>query len=247
MGSDQIESPSVKGKKNLKPKELTIMIIRSVGRIRSFTVSRRFLLWASIFITVYIIASVYIFSSFVKLRFKYISTFENLKSAEEELEQNRKRLIIAEQYVLGLEEHIRDLENRTDKASPSSPADREETGYVDITEITVSKGQTVLDLDFRLINTVSGDSAAEGYIHIFAGDSQNRFPAEWNYRGNEIKDGMPVNFDRGQPFLIQRFKPYHRQFEKLSEFDLPYLIRILVYDRSGTMLMERDLKVSDFS
>jgi hypothetical protein len=118
---------------------------------------------------------------------------------------------------------------------------------VSLTDITVQKGNSELNLDFKLVNNRSDENATEGYIHIFAGDDKSEFLPVWNYRGNEIENGMPVNFQRGQPFLIQRFKLYQRQFIMDSDSRLPSLIKIVVYDQSGNLMLEKEFKVDDLS
>jgi hypothetical protein len=56
-----------------------------------------------------------------------------------------------------------------------------------------------------------------------------------------------VNFRRGQLFLIQRFKPVHGRFYLTSTSEPPTALRVLVYDQSGLLILEREFEVSHVS
>lgn len=267
MDSDQQEISSLRRGKNLNPKELTIMVIRSVGKIRSFTISPKVIVWTSIFLLAYILVSVYIFNSFFDLRYRYNVQSDKLKDTEEDLNQNIKKLILTEQYVAGLEDYIRNSEEKPEQVTNSSAEDSPKadvinriakdvnesnmTGNilrdVDIKDIIIQRVDSGLNLDFKLVNNKSEENAIEGYIHIIAADKNYDYPPVWNSRNN-IQNGMPENYRRGGlPFFIQRFKPYHRQFNMNSESEFPSLIKILVYDQSGKLMLEKEYKVSDVS
>ena len=70
-------------------------------------------------------------------------------------------------------------------------------------------------------------------------------PPEWNSSYNKLADGFPVDFKHGQQFIIQRFRPYQRQYEKNPDSELPSYIRILVYDRSGQKILEKEFTITD--
>lgn len=266
MDTDQKEISSLR-EKHLNPKELTIMVIRSVGKIRSFTISRRIIVWTSVFLLAYILTSVFIFNSFFDLRYRYNILSNKLKDAEEDLRQDRKKLILTEQYVVGLEDYIQNTEKQEEQIDKSSqdgrqkvdiinkiakdvnkknPTGNSPSGDVDIRDIIIQRVDSGLNLDFKLVNNKSEENATEGYIHIIAADDKNDYPPVWNRR-NKIRDGIPENFRLGLPFFIQRFKPYHRQFNMNSESEFPSLLKILVYDQSGNHILEKDIDVSDVS
>jgi hypothetical protein len=268
MDSDQQETSSLRRGKNLNPKELTIMVIRSVGKIRSFTISRKVIVWTSGFLLAYILISVYIFNSFFDLRYRYNIQSEKLKNTEEDLNQSRKNLILTEQYVAGLEDYIQNSAERSEQVAKPATGDSPNadiinrigkdvnesntTGNislrdVDIKDITIQRVDSGLNLDFKLVNNRSEENAIEGYIHIIAADKNSDYPPVWNSRNN-IQNGVPENYRRGGlPFFIQRFKPYHRQFNMNSDSEFPTLIKILVYDQSGKLMLEKEFKVSDVS
>jgi hypothetical protein len=73
------------------------------------------------------------------------------------------------------------------------------------------------------------------------------YPREWNDNRVIIQNGIPVDFSKGQLFSIQRYRPYHRQFNMNSDSELPETIKILVYDRSGELILNKELKASNAS
>jgi hypothetical protein len=267
MDSNQEEVPAVRGS-SLNPRELTVMVIRSVGKIHSFKVSRRIILWTSIFFLAYILTSLIIFNRFFDLRYRYNLQSEKLGSLESDLNKNGKSLLQTKQYVAGLEDYIKSLREQKGQqrvtaqkkkvgsvevdriAKDLDKGNEEKTGQfkvVDIQDIIIKKENSGMSVDFKLVNTRSEENAAEGYVHIIAMNQKNECPPEWNYPHDKLQDGIPVNFRRGQPFLIQRFKPYYRQFNMNPNSELPTAIKVLVYDRSGKLILKKEFEVSDAS
>ena len=100
---------------------------------------------------------------------------------------------------------------------------------------------------FNLANIKPGQNTIGGYIHIIATGKNNHSPSEWTYPKEKIQNGVPVNYRRGQPFLIQRFKPYRQRFNADSNSQLPTAIKILVYDQSGMLILEKGFEVTNAS
>ena len=266
MDSNQEEIPSVR-EKSLNPRHLTIMIIRSVGKMRSFKVSRRLIFWTSIFFLAYIIASLYIINSYFDLRHRYDIQSQKMEYLEKNLFKTDKILLQTNQHVAILEDYIQDVqEQRKVESQPNSIEEAKEVvdrikedvyegidgkgktaKVVEIEDMVIQKESNGMSVDFKLVNTKPGEDAMEGYIHIVAMNKENDSPPEWNHPKDKLEEGLPVNFRRGQPFLIQRFKPYHRTFNLSSDYEFPATIRVLVYDRSGTLLLEKKFEVSNVS
>jgi hypothetical protein len=70
---------------------------------------------------------------------------------------------------------------------------------------------------------------------------------EWTYPTEKLKNGVPMNFRRGLPFLIQRFKPYTCFFNVDSTYQLPKTIKIMAYDQAGVLTLEKVFEVSNES
>ncbi|MDB9823070.1 hypothetical protein OAC89_05145 [Deltaproteobacteria bacterium] len=267
MDSDQLKSPPIREKPPDR-EELTVMIIRSVGKIRSFKISRRAVLWVSIFLFAYIVASLYTFNRFFDLRYLYRIQSEKLERSERDMNENARMLLQTKDYVAGLEDYLKDisdsraLENRPDQKETGTEGTLDRTAAdsdkenedkqkrfktVDIMDAIIQKEDSGMSVDFKLVNTAPEENAMDGYVHIIAMDNKNSYPSEWNYPDYKLQDGFPVNFRRGQPFFIQRFKSYHRQFNMNSNSELPTTIRVLVYDQSGELILTKEFEVSNAS
>ncbi len=267
MDADQKEIGPVKEKPGY-PKELTIMVIRSVGRPFSFKVSNRIILWASLIVIAYILVSLYTINRFFFLHRRYNIQSEKLEKLEKEHDYNLKALNLTKEYVTGLEEYIKSssslkrAENQPlQKEEPTAKAidktgtdlykkdqdEKKTPSIVDINDVVIKKEGSAIILDFRLVNATREQYAIEGYLHVIAMDKKGNYPQEWSYPRDTLKDGFPVDFRLGQSFFIQRFKSYHRQFSMNSNSELPKAIRLLVYDRSGVLTLKKEFEVDNES
>jgi len=267
MDSDQKEIGPIK-EKPVYPKELTIMVIRSVGKPYSFKISHRIILWTSLIFIAYILVSIYTFNRFFFLHRQYNIQSEELEKLEKEHNDNLKELNQAKEYATGLEEYIKnssDLKRAEDKSlqkeGPTVKAmdiaradlykkdqgEQKTSNIVDIKDLVIKKEDSAIIMDFRLVNAIQEQDAIEGYLHIFAMDKKGNYPQEWSYPRDTLKDGFPVDFRLGQSFFIQRFKLYHRQFSMNLNSELPKAIRVLVYDRSGKLILKKEFEVGNES
>jgi len=267
MDSDQKEIEPIK-ERPINPRELTIMVIRSVGKIHSFKISHRVIQWTSLIFLIYILVSLYTISNFFYLHNRYNIQSEKLTQLEKEHDENLKALNLTKEYVTGLEAYIKkasDLnkdgiqsvqkEDSTTQAIDSVEADldKKDAGKqspqrtVDIKDAVIKKEGSGIGVDFKLVNPIPEENAIEGYLHVIAMDAKDYSPQEWGYARDKIQDGSPVDFRLGQSFFIQRFKSYHRQFNMSSNSGLPMAIRILVYTRSGELILKKEFEVDNAS
>jgi hypothetical protein len=267
MDSDQKEIGHLK-EKPVYPKELTVMVIRNVGKPYSFKISHRIILWTSLIFIVYMLVSLYTLNRFFFLHRQYNIQSEKLEKLEKEHNDSLKELNQAKEYVTGLEEYINkssDLKRAEDeslkKEEPTAKAtditradlykkdqnERKIPSIVAIKDVVIKKGDSATVIDFRLVNAMQGQDAIEGYLHIIAMDKKGNYPQEWSFPRDTLKDGFPVDFRLGQSFFIQRFKSYHRQFSMNLNFELPKAIRVLVYDRSGKIILKKEFDADNES
>ena len=267
MDNDQKEIGPIK-EKPVYPKELTVMVIRSVGKPYSFKISHRIILWTSLIVIAYMLVSLYTLNRFFFLHRQYNIQSEKLEKLEKEHDNNLKTLNLTKEYVTGLEEYIKnssDLKRvgnqSLQKEEPTAKAidiieadlykkDRDEQktlSIVDIKDFVIKKEGSAIVIDFRLVNAMQEQDALEGYLHIIAMDKKGNYLQEWSYPSDTLKDGFPVNFRLGQSFFIQRFKSYHRQFGMSLNSELPKAIRVLVYDRSGKIILKKEFDVDNES
>ena len=266
LESDQKEIPPLRGIP-LKTKYLTIMVMRSVGKMYSFKISRRLIFWSSLFFIAYFIISLYIINSYIDLKYLYDFQRKRVESLETGNMKTKRNLLRTTEHVTVLEDYIQTIQEQRSKESIQEQ--KRETGteavernaedvYVkeekekssqiaQIKDLVIKEESSGLSLDFKLSNAKPGEEAMEGYIHIIAMDNKKDPCPEWNYSKDMMKDGHPSNYRRGQPFIIQRFKPYHRLFNVNSNSELPSSIKVLVYDRAGSLLLEKEYHINEIS
>lgn len=282
MAPTESEIPPVK--KNPRDEDrLTIMIMRSLGRVRSFKISPHIVFWATLFFILYISLSVYIINNYIGLYRANRTQSTKIEQLEKEVIKEQKNLLRFRQHVTLLEDYIRHLEeprkpqkeksatrkdeHRKEKSATrkieiirgetvisdaeSVAVDSEEEmkpiGAVDIKDMIVQKEGARMSVEFKLVNMNPGETAVGGYIHLIAMGTDPNPPPEWTFPRVQLKEGIPVNFRRGQLFLIQRFKPVQGRFYLTPNSETPTALKVLVYDQSGLLILEREFEVSHVS
>jgi hypothetical protein len=245
--------------------EITVMIMGSIGRIRSFTISKRFLLWTSVFLLLYLLISLFLINRYIDIRGHYKDLSENTAKSEEEYEEMKIALATAQQHAVNLEAYIETTKEKpvaagaTDTtAASAAPAkttasSAEKTGErsakdVDIEGLSIKRSASGgIVIDFRLVNMTSGGVGIDGYMHILASDKENNYPQAWTAPSKDVKNGLPTDFKSGEHFFIQRFRQCHREFSPDSTSGAPAHIRVLAYDPSGNLLLNREYEVTNAS
>ena len=359
-------------------KKLTIMLIGSVGKMRSFKISRKIILYTSIFFFIYVALSLLVFYLYFDLYSAHKAQSNQLKDLETELSEKIKTMEKDRLYTEGLEEFYntaqkgmdeksdttiaqkkspepgkpkknvsnkakskdsarKGVEKKTDagitrkKATePSSPKvnvpreekknevvqeavkEKADTGAspqkapevnvtseekskeivqeavkekidtgaapqktpepgspeikspdetesrdtalkedvkdtMEVKDISFQRTDSELTLNFILKNELAEHNTAEGYIHIIVMDKNKECPLGWNSTYNKLSGGFPVNFRHGQQFSIKNLRPYQRKYKTNPDSELPSFIRIIVYDRSGQKILEKEFPVTDES
>lgn len=134
-------------------------------------------------------------------------------------------------------------ETKKQEATPEEAV----TGTMSVRDITFKRTDSELTLNFKLANRLAEEKTAEGYIHIIVMNKDKECPSAWNNSYNKLSNGFPVNFNHGQQFIIQNFRPYQRKYKTNPDSELPSFIRIIVYDRSGQKILEKEFPVTDDS
>ena len=74
-------------KKRESQKGLTIMVIRRVGKVQSFEISGRSVIWVIIFLILFIPTSIFFSNSYFQLRTKYSERSQDLQQAKDALDK----------------------------------------------------------------------------------------------------------------------------------------------------------------
>ncbi|MGD9160448.1 MAG: hypothetical protein PVG39_18675 [Desulfobacteraceae bacterium] len=308
LAPDPVETPPVKDR-SLDSKELTIMLIGSVGKMRSFKISRKVISYTLVFFSVYIVVSLLIFYLYFDLYATHKTQSINLEKLEAELSDKTKILDKNKLYIKGLEDFYNNTregtegkedtgtgvkkapapksakvsvprETKSKKPAPGEMEEKADSGAaakkapepdspkvnipdetksqdtvakkdvkdsMEVKDISYQRTDSELTLNFKLANKQAEQNIAEGYVHIIVMDKNKECPAEWNNPYNKLSDGFPVDYKHGQQFLIQRFRPYQRKYKTNPDSERPSFIRIIVYDRSGQKILEKEFPVTDES
>jgi hypothetical protein len=257
-----------KDKKSHRVRDLTVMIIRGVGKVYSFKISSRIVFLATAFFAMYIPVSVFIIHDYFDLHRSHLTQSEMIIRLEKEISESKRDIRRFDEHISLLKKYIANLEKgeeqvgvpaRSEDLHAQRPAphmantlediDEEEvsTSLVDVQDMVIQKKESRMTIDFKLVNTRPGENVVRGYLHIIAMGNDANPPPEWIHPKEKIQNGFPLNFRKGQLFLIQKYKPIHRKFNLVANSEPPTVVKVLVYDRAGMLILEKQFGVSDAS
>ena len=266
MAPAEWEKKTVK-KKSERDSRLTVVIMRSVGRVRTFKISSGILFGALLFIIIYIPLSAFVINKYVDLRRAQTNQSRRIKELEEGVFKGKQDISRYQKDVALLEDYIRYLEEpptskhastsagtvtqRGETQRPEAVARGEDEGsppsVVDIKEMHIQTQGNRMTVDFKLVKKDPDETPIEGYIHMIAVGSDDTPTPERTFPRVTLQDGAPVNFRSGQLFVIQRFKPVQGRFYLAPNLAPPTAIKVLVYDQSGELILEKIYEVSNVS
>jgi len=117
---------------------------------------------------------------------------------------------------------------------------------VELRDMTLRIEGTRLLIDFKLYKVSNNEPVVRGYVLIVVRDKHSSPPRELAFPYAELKNGMPVNYRRGQVFEIKRFKAIHGNFPLPSGAQTYSTITVLVFFREGTLIHKEEFEVNDF-
>ena len=242
-----------------RPPPFTIMVMGRTGKVRSFALSRRLLFWVSLFLLAYLPLSVLAINRYLELRYIHSAQSETLAARVKEVEDQRKAMIRSNEHLAFLQEYARHLEETAEqvmeasktekpaaKRAEAAPPEKAAKGReaVSIESLVIQKQGSRMLVSFRLANLQPGDNPVTGYLHILAKGTLSDPPKEWIYPQGKVVNGFPENYRHGQVFTIHRFKPIQGHFNLGPGSETPSSVRVLIYDPSGAILLQKDFEVS---
>ena len=270
MASPANGAQQVKGKTS-RPSDLTVMILGKVGKFRSFKISSRIFFWACLFFAAYIITSVLVFNGYFSELRSNRSQQALLDQLQRDIKDTKKELHISKQHLVLLENAVYDMSASREKtantsvpetASPKKPEPAVETtavekiekasqapvyDIVDIKDLDIQREEKMLKVNFKLVNMHQGEAPVSGYIHIIAMNKDTKPPQLWAYPKGILRNGLPVNYKRGQLFFIKRFKTIRGEYSLNSESEYPSAVKVIVYDEPGTLIFQKEFEVENAS
>jgi hypothetical protein len=235
------------------------MVAGRTGKVRSYGFSPRLLFWAALFLLAYLPLSVLAINRYLELRHSHGVQTKAIALLEEELEEHRRALARSNQHTAFLQHYVRHLEEASEQAidtlkseKPATKRAESSTGEkpsraaesVSIEDLAIQKQGSRMLVSFRLVNMQPGDNSVGGYLHILARGKQSDTPKEWAYPPGKVMNGFPENYRSGQVFTIQRFKPIQGRFNLGQSLESPSSVRVLIYDQSGAIILQKDFEVS---
>jgi hypothetical protein len=246
------------------------MVMGRVGKVRSFKVSPRVLFWTLLFLLVYLPVSIFVVNQWVELRREVKVRQQEIDRLELELAKAERTLFKFQQHVTLLESYINSMESGADERAARAreetepeggeepPESREEEApappepvvrdLVDVERMTIDEKEGAVQVSFNLTNVAEGEEPVSGYVHILLTGEENGSPWWVVYpRGEVGEDGIPESYRKGQPFIIQRFKPIQGRLSAGGGRGTPESVRVVVYDDAGRLIYNEAFEVKHAS
>jgi hypothetical protein len=258
--------------KGRRPSDFYIMISKGIGKIRSFSLSSHILYMSALFFVVYIIASIFVFHGyFDKLR-EAEDQSQKIQRLTKQLESTRMALYRSKQRLVLYEGHGQQ-DKTSDESSPSPLGNAETTAHdsnlagsfepaegsepqsesqsveakVEIQDPAIQREEERLTVSFKIAKTDESEEPLRGYIHIIATDKEADPPQYWTYPKVELRDGLPIDYKRGLLFIIKHFRTIKGEYLLDSNTASPLLLKILVYNQTGQLMIQKEFEVNNMS
>jgi len=238
---------------------VTVMASKGLGRVWSFNVNFWLLLGIVTVLVLY-----FLFSLLLLVWYFGGQHQENLLvKLEKDFQETQRALYQAKQRLKFVESYIDPskipAESPKKAAQPQSPPGDNKTptgssskmpaasgiqkSIVSIKELKLNRRGANLSVNFKLARSSPGRSPIRGYIFIIAVDRSTDPPQLWPSPKTAFENGMPVNPKKGQFYKIRNFRQIRTKWSFASAEKIPSELRILVYDRSGGLLLKEDYRL----
>ncbi|OQY49546.1 MAG: hypothetical protein B6240_03120 [Desulfobacteraceae bacterium 4572_87] len=237
---------------------VTVMASKGIGRVWSFNIN----FWLLLGIVVAFV--LYFLFSFIPLA-QYFGEYhqENLLvQLEKDLQETQRALYQAKQRLKFLENYIdpskipAEIPEGTTNSKflpgengiaitrnseiPAASGSGTQKPIVSIKGLKINRRGANLSVTFNLTRSGPGRSSIRGYLFIIAVDRSTNPPRFWPSSKTDFKNGTPVNFKKGRSYKIRNFRRIRARWSFKSAEKTPSEIRILAYDRAGSLLLKED-------
>jgi hypothetical protein len=162
-----------------------------------------------------------------------------------------------------LNEHLNKIEKGSLKPIPAEDAKQEavalaqgpgaggalendsEKALVDVKNWEFRKEGAKLTVRFDITNADQNERLLRGYVHVIAVDQDSEPPQLWTFPKVALREGVPINYRRGQLFIIKRFRKIEGEYFFDSASDSPSLLRVLVYSQSGQLILTKEFEIQN--
>jgi len=237
---------------------VTVMASKGLGRVWIFNVNFWLLLGIVTVLVLYFLFSLLVLVWYFdgqhqeNLLGKLEKDFQETQSA---LYQARQRLKFVENYIdpskipaespkKPAQPQLPPGDNKTSTGSSKMPAELGiQKSVVSIKELKINRRGGNLSVNFKLARSSPGHSPIRGYLFIIAVDRSTDPPQLRPSPKAAFENGMPVNPKKGQSYKIRNFRRIRTKWSFASAEKIPSELRILVYDRSGGLLLKEDYRL----
>jgi hypothetical protein len=227
-----------------KREPLTIMVLKRTGTVWTGKVSALVLMGAGVFLCCYIVITLVVIYQHFELtrgqetsRVHQAELTQALDAAHKKLERANHQSAILEAYITEKrEEQLAGAQGNTMLPEPSFPE------VVDISQLTVAQKDRVLTVTFTIINTQE-HTPLSGRVFVLAQVKGSDHDEMLVYPSCPLNNGLPVDFQRGQRFVIQRFKTISSKYALTNPLNEPLILKILVYDEQGKVIFNKTVEV----
>lgn len=257
---------SPKKSKSANPSDYHVMISRGMGKIRAFNISPRTLIWAVLFLFIYIVISIFVINGYFDKRRSVKTQLNLLEKQKIEIDTLRRSLLRAEQRLAVFQEisnNSEDDEADSKAIEPDAqvapPPEPQMLDEVDIKEkktdasllqaaikgLTIHRDEAKLSFSYKLHMLNNNGQAVRGFTHQILRDHKVIPEQIWTYPSVTFKDGVPVDFSVGQRFVIRRFKTIRGEFFLTPNNGFPFSFEVQVYNKGGKLLLTHMVEVND--
>ena len=223
---------------------LTIMVLKRTGTVWTGKVSALVLMGAGVFLCCYIVITLLVIYQHFELtrdqqrsRAQQNRLTQALDASHKELERANYQSALLEAYITEKrEEQLAGAQEHTVLPEPTFPE------VVDISQLTVAHQDRVLTVTFNIINTQE-ETPISGHVFVLAQLKGADHDEMLIYPSCPLNNGLPVDFQRGQRFVIKRFKTIRSKYALTSPLNEPLIVKILVYDDEGNVIFNKTAEV----
>ncbi|UCF72901.1 MAG: hypothetical protein JSW35_00020, partial [Deltaproteobacteria bacterium] len=210
------------------------------GKVRRFMISPRLILFASLFLLFYIVATIYVTNKYFDARRIHNVQADQITKLSRRLMKTTESLQRSKHHIALLEDYMSDAEAQDQEPeSAGSYTELPLPTIVDIEDVNIRRDGATLYVTFRIVNRQSDEEPLGGYIFVLASPKDSDPSEVWVYPRSPLKEGLPVNHRKGERFLIQRFKTITSRYTLSTSIDKLLILKILVYDRDGTLILKK--------
>ena len=123
-------------------------------------------------------------------------------------------------------------------APPLGMQDKTSTPTLSIEETSVTKGDKQIEIGFNIVNMASDSKRLSGHFFVVLKINGHFFiyPEE-----NLIDSEHILKYNQGESFATSRFRPVRVSFKNLPSVIENYLVKIIIFSRSGDLLFSKIL------